>query len=383
MSTSTDLKTFIIAKGTKAQITQAYSDGVIGDTDFAIATDENYSARNVGEIVSSTLPLTDAGLHLLDGSLISGGGIYDEFVQYVAGLVSDYPDLFVTEASWQAAVSANGVCGKFVYDSSGDGSVRLPKITGIIEGTTSVSALGDLVAAGLPNITGGITGDQSNMAYRGDTGTGALYTEVGAAFTGTSNAASRSCGVFLDASLSNSIYGNSNTVQPQSIKVLYYIVIATATKTEIESDIDQIATDLNGKADKDLGNLSVGLANTICTIPATTTSTASSATPAVIVENYKNGTDWYRLYSDGWCEQGGTVSLNQGASNVLKTFSLLKSFANTDYYVSRVPVSTGTTDMGTSHCFFINTKETNQFKAYCGYSTIVPTVIWMACGYTR
>lgn len=43
MSTSTDLKNFIIAKGTKAQITQAYSDGIIGDTDFAIATDEVYA----------------------------------------------------------------------------------------------------------------------------------------------------------------------------------------------------------------------------------------------------------------------------------------------------------------------------------------------------
>ena len=52
----------------------------------------------------------------------------------------------------------------------------------------------------------------------------------------------------FDASQSNSIYGNSSTVQPQSIKVFYYIVIATTTKTNIQVDIDEIVTDLNGKA---------------------------------------------------------------------------------------------------------------------------------------
>ena len=53
----------------------------------------------------------------------------------------------------------------------------------------------------------------------------------------------------------NSIYGKSNTVQPQTIKGYYYIVIATSTKTDIQVDIDEIATDLNGKADTDLTNI--------------------------------------------------------------------------------------------------------------------------------
>ena len=61
--------------------------------------------------------------------------------------------------------------------------------------------------------------------------------------------------ISFDASSSNSIYGNSNTVQPQSVKVLYYVVIATSTKTQIQVDLDNIATDLNGKADVDLTNI--------------------------------------------------------------------------------------------------------------------------------
>ena len=48
----------------------------------------------------------------------------------------------------------------------------------------------------------------------------------------------------------------------------------------------------------------------------------------VVVETYKNGTSWYRVYSDGWCEQGGYVSFVSGM-----TINLLKSFANTNYHV--------------------------------------------------
>lgn len=251
----TSVQKLIINVGTEEAIQAAITAGEIGQNELSIITNKSDCKRNVGEIIESALPLTDAGLHLLDGSLISGGGIYDEFVQYVAGLVSDYPDLFVTEVSWQAAVSANGVCGKFVYDSSGDGSVRLPKITGIIEGTTSVSALGDLVAAGLPNITGTFSSDNT---AGGNSATGAFSLSTTSTYGTNANLGSRYSLFEFDASDSNSIYGNSTTVQPQTIKVLFYIVIANSTKTEIESDIDQIATDLNGKADRDLSNIDIG-----------------------------------------------------------------------------------------------------------------------------
>jgi hypothetical protein len=204
------------------------------------------SSRNIGEIVTSTIPLTDVGLHLLDGALIQGNGIYSAFVAYIAGLVSAYPDLFDTEANWQTAVTQYGVCGKFVYDSVNN-TVRLPKITGIVEGTTSLTALGDLVEAGLPNITGGL-GEVLKGADEG----GAFYNISQIASNRTySNGSYSSYNTGLNASLSSSIYGNSNTVQPQTIKVLYYIVIATSTKTDIQVDIDEIATDLNGKMDTD------------------------------------------------------------------------------------------------------------------------------------
>lgn len=209
--------------------------------------------RNIGEIVQSAIPLTDAGLHLLDGSLLSGSGSYGAFVTYISGLYTADPtaNYFTTEANWQTSVSTYGVCGKFVYDSVNN-TVRLPKVTGIIEGTTDITALGDLVEAGLPNIRTspsvvrgiGISDDSTidlPFYYIDNIGT-----ETGGSIT--------TRGVGFDASLSNPIYGNSTTVQPQSVNVLYYIVVATSTKTQIQVDIDEIATDLNGKADVDLSN---------------------------------------------------------------------------------------------------------------------------------
>jgi hypothetical protein len=160
------------------------------------------------------------------------------------------PECFTDEGQWQAAVSTYGVCGKFVYDSVNN-TVRLPKITGFTEGTIDPTVLGDLTEAGLPNITGSF-----GPCVATSWGSGAFYHITSAGGTaGVGGTDYPSVG--FNASRSNSIYGNSSTVQPQSIKVLYYIVIATSTKTSIEVDIDEIVTDLNGKADVDLSNVNV------------------------------------------------------------------------------------------------------------------------------
>ena len=44
-------------------------------------------------------------------------------------------------------------CGKFVVDTINQ-TVRVPRIYGILQGTLTNSATGDIVEAGLPNITG-------------------------------------------------------------------------------------------------------------------------------------------------------------------------------------------------------------------------------------
>lgn len=48
-----------------------------------------------------------------------------------------------------------------------------------------------------------------------------------------------------------------------------------------------------------------------------------------VVETYSNGTSWYRIWSDGWCEQGGITDRN----GVGDTVTLLKPMPNTEYQV--------------------------------------------------
>lgn len=259
-------------------------------------------ARNIGEIITSTVPLSDAGLHLLDGSVIQGSGSYAAFVTYMAGLVSSYPNCFTDETTWQNTVTSKGACGKFVYNSTAN-TIRLPKITGFIEGTVDSTALGQLIDAGLPNITGQFNAGGHQVSPQTS---GALYVSANRQ-SGNSGNDNYAVLFGFDASLSNPIYGNSPTVQPQSIKVFYYIVVATSVKTNIEVNIDNIATDLNNKVD-----------------------VAQLTNCDVIVQTYKSGKNWYRIWSDGWIEQGGYSKVSSNG----QVLTFLKPFSDVNYTVS-------------------------------------------------
>lgn len=203
---------------------------------------DNLGGKEIGEIFYSLTPQQAAGYHLADGTLISGSGTYAAFVNHMADLYEAEANCFCTEAEWQTSITTYGACGKFVYDSENN-TVRLPKVTGFIEGTIDSNTLGDLVEAGLPDHTHTYTDVYAAFGQ----GRGGEYPLVSSSNTSDTKTTSGA---------SNSIYGNSNTVQPQSIKGYVYIVISNVTKTAVQSDIDEIATDLNGKADTDLSNIS-------------------------------------------------------------------------------------------------------------------------------
>lgn len=102
-----------------------------------------------------------------------------------------------------------------------------------------------------------------------------------------------------------------------------------------------------------------------------------------LVEKYKNGTEWYRVYSDGWCEQGGTVSLNE-CSTAVVTYN--KVFSGTNYSLSAIQTNLSTaadtevgiqftptsTSQGTISCHYINPNTTTVSWKVCGYLATVP-----------
>lgn len=77
-----------------------------------------------------------------------------------------------------------------------------------------------------------------------------------------------------------------------------------------------------------------GIANGIASLDASSKIPLSQLPGAVITETYSNGTSWYRVWSDGWCEQGGLTSGITGNTN---SVTLLKTFASTSFTVQLTP----------------------------------------------
>ena len=116
---------------------------------------------------------------------------------------------------------------------------------------------------------------------------------------------------------------------------------------------------LAGKADTNLGN---------AIIQSTFATKLNSAGIRTVTQTYKKGTSWYRVWSDGWCEQGGETNK---ATNI----SLLKSYANTNYIITAG--LKGTNSSGEFPAF---NKTTSGFTVSHSYVTS-NSFMWQACGY--
>ncbi len=111
--------------------------------------------------------------------------------------------------------------------------IRLPKIVMPIQGLTDLTKLGELVDAGLPNITGKFTAGEASTNTQN---TGAFYMDVdgGTGFNGRGSSDNDNYRIAFDASLSNAIYGANETVQQEQIQYPYFIQIATGVETEVD-----------------------------------------------------------------------------------------------------------------------------------------------------
>ena len=168
----------------------------------------------------------------LNGQLI----IQEQYVQFtnkVKSAVALYPTLACTEEEWQtiATMTVGGQVGKFVVDDEA-GTIRLPKIIMPIQGLTDLSKLAEIVNAGLPNITGNISGYQNSILGGG----GSFYHAMQGNDPTWRNSLQSGGGpygyAFFDASRSSAIYGKSTTVQQEQIQYPYFIQVATGAETE-------------------------------------------------------------------------------------------------------------------------------------------------------
>ena len=128
-------------------------------------------------------------------------------------------------------------------------------------------------------------------------------------------------------------------------------------------------------------NLSTGDFNFMkCTTRPTATSTASTGKVAVVIQNYLSGNSWYRVWSDGFIEQGGVLSCTGGQD---RTVTFLKAFATDKYTVAVNWYHSGAHNF--DDILMTHSKAAGSFHIYAGETgaggAVTMNANWLAMGY--
>ena len=164
--------------------------------------------------------------NLPSGSLPLFGGLYSrEIYADLWNYAKSQPNYVIPEEKWQELFSSNNGNVPFYSFGDGEGTFRVPSLNCWIKGANGLEEVGSYLEAGLPNITGSVTGtDYAVFGAKDVINKGALVASGGNyTSSGTSSASTYKSVLSIDASLSNSIYGNSNTVQPPSIVGMWLV----------------------------------------------------------------------------------------------------------------------------------------------------------------
>lgn len=182
----------------------------------------------------------------------------------------------------------------------------------------------------------------------------------------------------LNVTISNALkpYATTNTVNAELAKK------ADETHTHTVSqitDMPNVVLSVNNITPASGGNVNLGLHavatsgdyNDLRNKPS-----LPSTPPAYITKTWKstNGTSWYRKWSDGWIEQGGTYYTDDSLYRL--TITLTVPMATTNYHCD---ISSVYTDDSTSRHTFVcaNQKTTSSFFA----GVITRSGTWEVRGY--
>ena len=396
------------------------SGGSIDTSNFAKLNEDNIFTGNN----NFTGNLTLDGKLLLNGkeidSVVSGHNVGEQWISmdgiipmgglpFLGQTVSKetYSDLynwaesngrFKTEAEWQSLYSANNGNVSF-YAKVDDNTFRLPSFKGYLKANTTA---GGYTKEGLPNITGTLTyisADASNIQSTAYPCLGAFRwanpTYNLRAVIETNSNSSRD--VTFDASLSNSIYGNSTHVTPETntilIGVYAFNTIINPSNLDVESlrldnlnYVTKVNGEIYGKLTLTEGREAIfrknGARLYLCglddaQIPGTfilrcpknedcseyvdlngnkNGGLSWGGNPIITqVESAKSGTNWYIKYSNGLIMQGGTVNAYDKSLTFPTAFSdtnyafsmilIAPSYINTDYAIAAGKTTTGISDI--------------------------------------
>ncbi len=224
--------------------------------------------------------------------------------------------------------NSTGVAWYYILDPE-NARFKLPRTQYAFTGLRD--KVGKYVPETLPNIKGEM--ELSHVVAQNFSG--ALSKTSGSASNYGHDSGYTSNYIHFNAHDSNAVYQDSAPVQQRGTQHYLYFFVGNFTQTPNEQQVGEVFEELNGKADRNLSNI--------------------SATSGLrrLVEIYNNGRDWYKVYdeydpSDGsfvgkYCEQGGYVSANNSREISAKV-TLIKTMSDTNYDVRLCPQTIYRTD---------------------------------------
>jgi len=222
------------------------------------------SGGGQGMPIGTIYVLSCSAGYVPEGSLPLDGTQYTkaQFTQLWNNYLTGNDPLLLTcsYADYASDIATYGQCVKWAVDTVNE-TFKVPTIKdgSFIQQALSDSELGKCYKAGAPNITGSVEGAMLGQgAFRSGTGAftlsnGPLQYGIGQSGASIFNDTYKQAN--FDASRSSSVYGNSNTVQPEAVALRYFVVVADGSINQSMMDWAAWASSLAGKANVSLNNV--------------------------------------------------------------------------------------------------------------------------------
>lgn len=305
----------------------------------------------------------------IDGVIPPGGlphlghlverNIYSEFFTWISDTKT-----ILTDEEWLAYAESHDGCCPFYSFGNGTTTFRTPKYDNVFLKTVSdITTVGVYEKEGLPNITGWwkATWNTANRGFHGLSAGGCFYDsypsyDAAGRIQGTDSNNDGTRGYpWFDASRSNAIYGSSDHVTPKNISILIgvyavgaIVPVGTTDAEKIMSGITRVEGILDTKVDK---------------------------LNPYITEFYQSGTQWYRIWSNGWKECGGRDT--QTGTSCTITYPI--SFSDVNYTLTTQEYNTTSTD---TEGVDFNLLASNLTTTTCRFSKASGRLImYYVCGY--
>ena len=322
---------------------------------------ENLGGREIGEFIYGAWAPDYVPKNTLycDGTQFSGavGAFFRNlWTNYIITKKLDT----CTYAEYQTELTMTGSCYKWAVDTANE-KFRIPfipdKVLTDIDDTVGVKGNG--TAIGLINGNEGVGYGLCSWTPNNNL-TLAIKSQLYGTAVGTTNstlpgtsASMGSIGLTTDSINSGIVADTTNAKTYQTIR--HFVVVANGSINQSQMDWSAWASGLQGKANTDLSN---------CTRPYVIETSDKSLMPS-----------WYRVWSDGWCEQGGRVT---GTSAV--TVTMLKKYRDTNYSVNINGIENGTsTGQITVQYYGARSLTTGNFVVQT--SSALGKIVWEAKGY--